>query len=117
MVAAGGAAAAAAGCLGRGEEAPLAGDAGGDEVRLGWRFSWSTARGDAAPAKAESERDACRFRFRRNISMASYCCCCVLLRRDADPRAKSRESRVGRSGEGRRTLLACLEWKMRDAGA
>lgn len=94
----GGAAAAAAGCFGRGEAAPLAaGDAGGEEARLGWRFSWSAARGEAAPpAKAESERDACRFRFLRSISMASYCCFCV-LRRDADPLAESTES----SGEER----------------
>jgi hypothetical protein len=41
--------------LGNGEEAPLAGDTIGELARLRWRFSWSMARGDAAPAKAESE--------------------------------------------------------------
>jgi hypothetical protein len=43
--------------------------------------------------------------------MAAYCCCCVLLRRDADPLAESRESRAGGERKGG-TLLACLE-KMR----
>jgi hypothetical protein len=38
-----------------GEEAPLAGDTVGEVARLGWRFSWLTTHGDAAPAKAESE--------------------------------------------------------------
>jgi hypothetical protein len=56
-----------------GAEDLLAGDMGGEAAaRLGWRFSWSSSaeRGEEA-ANAESDREACRLRFRLSISIAA----------------------------------------------